>query len=248
MRAAHSTADPQHSSAVKGVAFARRFLIPAGLALLIIGWFARGVLWQLVEGFMLNVLPIVFTPVILELSVGFVGLFIVLMFCHLRRKDQEDEWVYIAQVEPEVEMEAIPEPLRKRVSETVLKSQDLIAGDDVLALEAVEGLIDLGLLEDAEKEMVKVASEARLRPAYIRLNLELLLRRERWLDAESYVAPPPMSPDGLAICCVKVARHFVMQKPSQKEAARQCLELGKKLSVGAVVNAIDADGRLQKLA
>ena len=225
-----------------------RVAIPVGLALLAVGWVARGFLWQVVEAFMLNVLPIVFTPVILELTVGFVGLFIVLVFAHLRRKDQEDEWVYIARVEPEVEMEAIPEPLRKRVSETVLKSQTGIAEQDELPLEAVEGMIELGLLDDAEKELATANRSDRQRPAYIRLHLLLLLRRERWDEAEGYAIPAPAPPDGLAICCVEAARHFVKQRPSQKEAARQCLELGKKLSVGAVVNAIDADGRLQRLA
>ena len=248
MRSARTSAEEsEQPSRHKGGAVLR-WLVPIGFALLVVGWLARGFLWSLVEGFMLNVLPIVFTPVILELSVGFVGLFIVLLFAYMRRKEQESEWVYIAKVEPEDEMEAIPEPLRKRVNETVLKGASAIAPEDELPFQAIEGMIELGMFDDVDKELAKGTAADRRRLAYARLQLMLLLRREEWQAAEAYALPPPTSPEGLAVACVEVARFFIKQKPSQKEAARQCLELGKKLSVNAVVNAIDADGRLQKLA
>lgn len=223
-------------------------VILLGVGLCMAGWLFRGVLWEIVKSFMINVLPIVLTPVILELSIGFVGLFIVLLFCHLRRKDQEDEWVYISQVEPEAEMESIPEPLRKRVSETVLKSKPDFSEADELPLQAVEGFIELGLLEDAANELAKVDAADHRRPAFVRLHLMLMLRREQWQEAEVYADTRPAPVEGMAENCVEVARFFVRQKPSRKDPARQCLELGKKLSVNAVVNAIDADGRLQKLA
>ncbi|MGI9241704.1 MAG: hypothetical protein ACR2RV_12960 [Verrucomicrobiales bacterium] len=248
MRHAHSSADnPAPPAALKMSSVLRKW-VPVGLALLILGWFTRGFIWSLIEGFMLNVLPIVFTPVILELSVGFVGLFIVLMFAHMRRKDQADEWVYIAQVEPEAEMEAIPEPLRKRVSETVLTAPSAVVAEDELPFQAIEGMIDLGMLEDAERELAKGTEGDRRLPAYARLHLMLLLHRESWSDADRYVGATAAPPERLAVVCVEVARSFIKQKPANKEAARQCLELGKKISVSAVLNAIDTDGRLQKLA
>ena len=222
--------------------------VPVALVLLVAGWFARGFIWSLIEGFMLNVLPIVFTPVILELSVGFVGLFIVLMFAHMRRKDQADEWVYIAKVEPETEMEAIPEPLRKRVSETVLTEPTAGVPEAELPLQAIEGMIDLGMLEEAERELAKGTDSDRRLPAYSRLQLMLLLHRERWSDADQYASSTAAPPEQLAVSCVEVARFFIKQKPVKKEAARECLELGKKISVSAVLNAIETDGRLQKLA
>jgi hypothetical protein len=180
--------------------------------------------------------------------VCFVGLFIVLLFCHLRRKDQEDEWVYISQVDPELEMESIPEPLRRRVGETVFKSKPATQDLAELPLEAVEGFLELGLLDDAEAELFKGSPEDLRRPAFVRLRLMLMLRREKWEEADAYAGSRPAPPEGLALACVEVARFFIGQKPRRKEAASSCLELGKKLSVNAVVNAIDSDGRLQKLA
>lgn len=217
-----------------------------GLALL--GWVFRGFFWEVIQAFMINVLPILFTPVILELVVGFVGLFIVLLFCHLRRNDHEDEWVYISQVEPEKEMESIPEPLRKRASETLLKGKPLATQADELPLQAVEGFLELGLLDDAEAELAKGDAADQRHPGVVRLRLMLLLRRERWDEAQALADSRPAAPDGLALACVEVARFFVRQKPSRKDAATSCLDLGKRLSVSAVVNAIDSDGRLQKLA
>ena len=223
-------------------------LLGSAIVLVILGWIFRGFLWMAVQAFMLNVLPILFTPIILELMVAFVGLFIVLLFCHLRRKDQEDEWVYISQVEPESEMEQIPEPLKKRVGEMVLSSKPPEVETSELPFEAVEGFIELGLYHEAREQLRKASAADRQRRSFVRLWLLVCLRSEDWQGAREYAAGHPASPEDLARDCVEAASFFVRQKPPQKDAARQCLDLGKSLSVNAVVNAIESDGRLQKLA
>ena len=239
----------QQPSEARGTnsSLARKLLI-AFVVVCVVGWVFRSFWWSVIKAMMMNVVPILFTPVILELSVCFVGLFIVLMFNHLRRKEQEDEWVYISQVEPEDEMESIPEPLRKRVGETVLKSKPPAADLDELPLESIEGLLELGMLEEADKELSKASAADEKRPAFVRLRLMRLLKGQQWSEAQSYSNARPAPPDAMAKCCVEVASFFVGQKPSDKEAARKCLDLGKSLSVNAVVEAIDADRRLQKLA
>ena len=222
-------------------------LVAIGIVV-VLSWIFRAFLWKALQAFMLNVLPILFTPVILELSVCFVGLFIVMLFCHFRAKDQEDEWVYISQVEPESEMETIPEPLKKRVGETLMKSKPLDVEVNELPLESIEGLIELKMFDDAEKELAKGSAADRRRPGFVRLKLLALLESEKWEEAEAYLNSRPGSPERLAEFTVEAAKFFVKQKPSRKVEATRCLEYGKGLSVNAVINAIDSEPKLQKLA
>ena len=42
-----------------------------------------------------NTLPLFFTPGILEISLFFIGFSIVIIVNHLRRREQDDEWVII---------------------------------------------------------------------------------------------------------------------------------------------------------
>lgn len=215
----------------------------------VLGWIFRGFLWSVVEAVMLNVVPIVFTPVILELTVAFTGLFIVLLFSHFRRKDQEDEWVYISQVEPEEELEPIPEPLRRRVEETVMTSKPLeVEEQGELPLQAVEGLLELGLYDEVEAELKKGNAADQRRPGFVRLRLLGLLQATQWQQADDYVGTNPAPADRLALIAVEAAQFFVRQKPVRKPEATRCLELGKRLSVSAVMSAIDSDSKLQKLA
>ena len=223
-------------------------LIGALVAVAGLAWIFRDFLWKVIQALMLNVVPILFTPVILELSVCAFGLFIVLLFCYFRSKKHDDEWVYISQVEPEAEMESIPEQLRKRVGDTVMTSKPLQVEVDELPLESIEGLIELGLFDEAEAELAKGSAADRRRTGFVRLQLLLHLKAERWEAANEYVASRPASPEWLAETTVEAARFFVKQKPSRKAEAGRCLELGKLLSVGTVVNAIDGEPKLQKLA
>ena len=145
-------------------------------------------------------------------------------------------------------METIPEPLRKRVGETVLTSKPAAGMIQELPLQAVEGLLELGLLDEVEKELAKASASDQRHPDFVRLRVMSHLRSERWEEADAYAGSQATPADKMAVACVEVARFFVKQKPSGKESARKCLDLGKRLSVNAVVHAIDGDGRLQKLA
>ena len=56
--------------------------------------FHRGVIELLVDAAD-SVLPVITMPGLLELTLGFIGFGIVLVVNHLRRREQDDEWVLL---------------------------------------------------------------------------------------------------------------------------------------------------------
>ena len=52
-----------------------------------------------------SVLPVVTMPGLLELTVGFIGFGVVLLVNHLRRREQDDEWIVLNDEEDE---DAVP--------------------------------------------------------------------------------------------------------------------------------------------
>ncbi|MFT5109763.1 MAG: hypothetical protein ACI8XO_001203 [Verrucomicrobiales bacterium] len=211
-------------------------IVAVGLA-----WVCRDFLWQAIQAFMLNVLPIVFTPIILELSVGFAGLFIVLLFCRMRKKDRDGEWVEFSAAEVEA-AKAIETP---KASERKVASAPAL---DEELMQSVRSLLQDGQLAAADAKLLAADEATQKNPIYVRQRLLVTLQLEKWAEARDYADLWPGGREMLALVCVDAARSFIKQKPAHKEAATVCLDLGKHLSVGAVANAIDSDGALQKLA
>ena len=223
-----------------------KVIVGVFVAGLILAVLLRGLLWQIVESFMLNVLPILFTPVILEISVGFAGLFVVLLFCHFRKKEEETEWVVVSQEELDAAaaIDSVIVPVgtseeRAGLVRVPVDSEDLVM---------IRKLMDGRLFAEAEQVFGRVSGEEMKRSLFVRLKIQLLLQMEQWEKMVGYAASQPASSPDMALACVEAARYFVKLRPSEKEKASKCLEIGKKLSVSAVVNAIDSEGALQKLA
>ncbi len=150
-------------SPADGKALTRRrivtFLVLTVIALGV-GYGLRSYYLGFVREVVTNVVPFFFTPFILEATTFFVGLTVVLMWNNYhRQKDEEDEWVYLSQVDPETAMEQIPESLRKRAGETRFRESDhpeLRAGASV-ALDRIEGYIALGLCDEATGELLQLS-------------------------------------------------------------------------------------------
>ena len=128
-----------------------------------VGYAFRSFYLGFVREVITNVVPFFFTPFILEATTFLVGMMVVLMWNNYhRRKDEEDEWVYLSQVNPETAMEQIPETLRKRAGETRFRESEhpeLGAGASVVS-DRIEGYIDLGLCDEATEELLQLSEAA----------------------------------------------------------------------------------------
>ena len=72
-------------------------MLGAGIVLVIVFW---EFLWPIFKDVLSNFIPIMTTPVILEISLFFLGLSTVIVWNHYRnRKDEADEWVVLPEDE-----------------------------------------------------------------------------------------------------------------------------------------------------
>jgi len=214
----------------------------------VLGFLLRKFLWEVVQSVMLNVVPILFTPIVLELTVAFAGLFVVLLFCRMRRKEEESEWVVYSQEE----LDAVPDSPSTFSAINLSKSTEPTAEDknklSGALFEELGKWLSADDLDSVEIELGYFTDQELRIPEVVMLRLRLLLQQQNWSEAEGLVDEGKASKERLALACVEAARVFVKRKPRDNDSAKRCLEMGKALSVGTVVNAIDSDGRLQKLA
>jgi|TARA_B110000438_G_C15597214_1_gene556379 hypothetical protein len=56
--------------------------------------------FELIRDAFVNIVPIFFTPGILEITLGLFGFSLVILINYFLRSEQQDEWVYIEEKEP----------------------------------------------------------------------------------------------------------------------------------------------------
>lgn len=56
--------------------------------------------FELIRDAFANILPIFFTPGLLEITLGLFGFFLVILINYFLRSEQKDEWVYIEEKQP----------------------------------------------------------------------------------------------------------------------------------------------------
>ncbi len=130
---------------------------------ILVGYFLRQYYFGFVKEVVTTVVPFFFTPFILEATTFLLGLTLVFVWNNYhRKKDEEDEWVYLAQVEPELVGEAIPEPLRRRAGETKFRESEHPGLDAAASgvIGRIEGLLDFGLCEEATEELMELSESA----------------------------------------------------------------------------------------
>ncbi len=145
-------------SSKEGSASSRVFLW-GGVAMAVVALVVfRKAVFAFAADFIGNVVPLFFTPVILETTLFIIGLCIVLVWNQSRRKkDEVDEWVYLSQVDPETELEEVPDSLKTRAGESVFKEGAVGEIDErSMMLDRIEGYIDLGMFDEASEALLEL--------------------------------------------------------------------------------------------
>lgn len=107
----------------------------------------------------LTVFQVLTTPFILESVLALLGLCIVIAINHHRQKKEGDGWVYLEQKVPAPEAAHSDDPPHRH--EAVVWQEKPAPFDQTAAeLDVAEGYLDLGLAEDALRELATLPDEA----------------------------------------------------------------------------------------
>lgn len=122
----------------------------AGLAALVTVWVTNETAREVLAKAFMSIAGAVSTPFILEATVALSGLVIVLCINRWRMDKEGDEWVYLAQTEPE---KGDAETPPHRLDPVVLEVPPAQLDDLYPRLSSIEGYVELGLLREALEQL-----------------------------------------------------------------------------------------------
>ena len=107
----------------------------------------------------LTIFQIVTAPFVLETSLAVLGLCIVMAINHYRQQREGDGWVYLQKQEPSSDVSKDIEDPPHRHDAVVWQEKPECFDEGAAKLEVIEGYLDLGLADDALRELAMLSED-----------------------------------------------------------------------------------------
>lgn len=155
-----------------------------------------------------TVLQVLTTPFIMEASLALLGLCVVMAINRYRELKEGDEWVYLEQKAASADKTAADDPPHRHEA-VVWREKPAPFDAASTALEVVEGYLELGLTDDALRELSSLnnTSQANVRADWHRVRALAMSGRqqEAMSELEHAVSTHPLRREGHADIALKIA-------------------------------------------